>query len=77
MPGQLERSALRKSFMRAIPKRFHDVVFGGENSTRTWDQLWDAMRMHFGELELIARREYERGYDDGKNGKPPRGYSDQ
>ena len=76
MTGQLEKHALRESIKKNVPKRFRDVVFGGVTSTTTFDQLWDAIRMHFGEIELIARREYERGYEDGKSGRKPREYLD-
>jgi hypothetical protein len=54
----------------------HDVVFGSDTTTSVWGQLWDAMVMHVGEIELVARREYERGYHDGKSGKEPRKYHD-
>ena len=60
---------LQKSLQEHIPERMWDVVFGSVSRTSAFDRLWQAMSLHFGEIELIARREYERGYKDGKAGK--------
>lgn len=60
---------VRELFKRNIPDRHHDVLFGSDMSTCAFNNMWDAMRCHFGEIALIAMREYERGYEDGKNGR--------
>ena len=76
MTGQLDKHNLRESLRKGIPKRFHDIAFGGEAETTSFNQMWNAITMHFGEMELVARREYERGYNDGQAGKNQRPYMD-
>ena len=71
MSGVLQKHELRKSFAEGIPQRHHDIAFGDTRSTTTFDNLFHALQLHFGEMELIARREYERGYHDAKQGRPP------
>jgi len=77
MANILKKQFLRESLKKNVPKRFHDIAFGDEMTTTTFNKLWDAINMHFGELELIARREYERGYYDGKEGRQLKGYFDE
>jgi hypothetical protein len=75
MTGALDKHVLRKSLRENIPERYHDVAFGAnEYNTTCFNQLWRAITMHFGEMELIARREYERGYHDGKKGRKQKPY---
>lgn len=74
MTGVEDKHNLRESLKKSIPKRHHDLTFGDATTTTSFNQMWNAIIMHFGEMELIARREYERGYNDGKAGKKEKSY---
>lgn len=69
MTGVIEKEELRKSLRKEIPRQYHGLVFGDQEQTCCFEQLFKAMTMHFGELEIMANREYRRGYEDGQNGR--------
>lgn len=77
MPSIIHKAAIRKDIEKGQPKLVSTATFSqGPTHATCFSALYQAMGMHFGEIELVARRAYERGYDDGKSGRKPRDYKD-